>query len=114
MGLSTPPVRFFESVVQGPPVAGTLFTWGHGLGAKPRHFDLYFVCMTADIGWSTNEEVLMPWMESTGNYSGGLWADASNVYYVVGLAGVLLPNKSTGQAVSPILANWRMRVRASL
>jgi hypothetical protein len=114
MGISAKGLRTYVSSLVGPPVAYTTYTFAHGLGDVPRNFALYWRCVTADLGWSAGDEVLHPWIEGIGDYAGGLWADATNVYFVVGPQNVSLPIKTTGGA-SPITpASWRMFVKAEL
>ncbi len=90
----------------------------HGLGAKPQKLSSQIFCTTASNGYSVGDEIEMasgtqPW-PGQGSFGIHLWADASNIYWKIGNAGIAILNKSNGGTDVAPTANWQLRLKAAL
>lgn len=96
--------------------AGGLLTLAHGLGAKPTRIRIYFVCKTAELGYSVGDEIELGDRQNSGGASGYgtvYKADATSIYVRMGSAIVgLLLNWSTGVQAQITNANWKIIVKA--
>lgn len=109
--------KYFESTQQVITAAGAL-TIAHGLAVKPKLIQAALVCLTAEHGYSINDEVMMnPGVSSsgaTGDRGLAVVTDATNlnVRYGSNASVFTLLNKTTGANAAPTLANWRLVLRA--
>lgn len=109
--------KSFESARQTITAGGSL-TLAHGLGTQPKLFLPYLQCVTAEGGYSINDEV----MPLTNNHDSGsngrnatMIPDATNITVRFGNLGsgvFNIVNKSTGADLLITNANWRFVVRA--
>lgn len=89
----------------------------HGLSEAPTKLSAEFVCLVASSGWAVGDRFEMasgtqPW-PGQGSYGILLWADAINIYWQMGLNGVVLLNKGVGNTVAAPSVNWAFRVKAA-
>lgn len=105
---------------QAAPVAGSVLTFAHGLGAIPRVYQPYLVCTTNNASWLVNDVV--QYASAQQNFGGSsdkgvsVYADATNVYVVVGSAAsyLVLHNKGTGASTNLVIGSWSFRIVAQL
>ncbi|TIR91896.1 MAG: hypothetical protein E5X08_16805 [Mesorhizobium sp.] len=108
--------KFYESPQQTITVGGTL-TLAHGLGAKPKEYDVFLVCQTAEFGYSIGQEIKESMGLTTSNLGVTIVPDAANMNVKFGSSSPPVfsaLNFSTGASVSLTNANWKMVVRAWL
>lgn len=101
-----------------PYVLNGLGSVAHGLGAKPQKLSSQLVCTTAANGYSAGDEIEMasgtqPWTNN-GSFGIHFWADATNVYWKLGLNGLAILQKSNGTTEAALTANWQLRLKAAL
>lgn len=81
-------------------VSAETFTFDHGFAARPRHADLFIVCVTAELGYAVGDKVKL---SNTAAVS--LMVNRSQAQ----IAAVTLPqvvNPSTNLAATITAANW--------
>lgn len=105
--------KFYDSGQLAITLSGT-FTLTHGLGAKPEIYDLFFVCTTAELGFSVGDEI--KYLGNDSNAGGSvciLTSNASNTSLTVTFATTqIVVGSKTGGTSSMTLANWKAIVRA--
>lgn len=96
----------FVSADQTITLAGAL-TLAHGLGTAPRVWQVVFVCMTAELGYSIGDVV-----STDSNLIPAIWPDATNlnVRYSNNVPGMI--HKTTGVLTNITAANWKARFLA--
>lgn len=104
-------VTKFTSTDQTITNGGTL-TIAHGLGAVPFGFSIYYVCQTAEQGYSIGDVVQCFSGDTNGNRGIMVTVDATNLVVIMGSSGQQMLNKSTGTSVSMTNANWKIRFKA--
>lgn len=87
----------------------------HGLSEAPSKLSVEFVCLAANNGWAVGDRFEMasgtqPW-PGQGSYGILLWADATNIYWQMGLNGVVLLNKGVGNTTAAPSSSWAFRVK---
>lgn len=93
-----------------------LLTLAHGLGVKPKIFQFFMVCRTAQYNWSVGDEIPIyaPGQASTSNTGFIAGIDTTNI--TVRFAPLTNPmiiyDKTSGVAQFATNANWRLIVRA--
>lgn len=109
--------KSYTSANQTITAAGTL-TLAHGLGGMPTMIQVRLKCLTAELGYSVGDEVMIDFF---GGYQGGntgqalsIVPDATNLNIRYGGAANVfgLPNKATGIIANATNASWAMIVRA--
>lgn len=95
------------------PVAGTTYTFAHGLSRVPTHAEVELRCASVAHGFAEND-VLVPssFFESAGGRGLGIWMNATNVVVKFpgnGLSAVIPDAPGYGVLT---LASFRLRVRA--
>lgn len=82
----------------------------HGLGEKPKLVLILIRCITADLGYSVGDEILVD-SRATGQ---GVSATADNttIYARIGSNALEVTNKSTGNVGTVTTARWVVVVRA--
>jgi hypothetical protein len=99
-------------------LSGDGVTLVHGLGVYPKLTQVLLKCVTADLGYSPGEYVLVPSdAQFDGTNSRGIqlfYPDANSISYVVGsnANAFVLVNKSTRSVGSIVNANWKLVIRA--
>jgi hypothetical protein len=106
----------FESAQQTISAAGGL-TLAHGLASAPKLYMGVLICVSAEAGYSINDEVLLPVganVDGAGGVRGvTMTPDATNLNVRFASSGPLyILNKSTGAFVNITNASWRLVVRA--
>jgi hypothetical protein len=93
-------------------VANTPQTLAHGLGAMPSVIQASLVCISAEYGYSVNDEV-HTWLGHS--YGDGLCVsvDATNVTFIMA-ANVYILQKVAGSATFITLSKWILRTRCRL
>jgi hypothetical protein len=92
------------------PTSGTTVGLAHTLTQVPFGVAAWLLCDVADAGWEPGDLIQAPGYG--GGYGVQLWADAFQVYVLVGEFGLELPDKSSGVSTLLTPANWTMVVRA--
>ena len=114
-GTAIPFVKAFESSQQTITAAGAL-TLAHSLGVKPKLYMAVIVCITAELGYSIGDEVIVnPSVHGSSAESRGLSLvpDATNINVRFGSGTVMdIINKSNGNVGGITAANWKLIVRA--
>ena len=93
----------------------SLITLAHGFGAAPLLYSITLKCITAELGYSIGDVVIV---NPAGDYGGtssqwGIYHDATNINVRIGASTLALTHKTSGVATtSATNANWRMIVRA--
>lgn len=110
-----PFLREYESAEQTI-TAGGLVTLAHTLGAIPRMWSYFYVCKTAEAGYSVGD-LLMPAFTPDAGPGAGIYnhvvsADITNIYARCATSGIATVDKSTGGLVIITVAKWRLIVRA--
>lgn len=108
----------FESAEQTITIAGS-FTIAHGLSSQPKNYKAFFVCKTAQFGYSVGDEALV--RDSDANSNGPGWGlamipDSTNIFVRYGSFRLAILNKSDGTHEfinATNAANWRVIIRAS-
>ena len=110
--------RFYESAEQTITSGGGL-TLAHGLGLKPKGFQLEIICKTAEHGYSIGDSLGinhgMDQTDTSSLFKGvAVTYDATNFYvrYVANTAVFGGFTKGTGTVATFTHANWRLVVRA--
>lgn len=97
-------------------VAGTTYTFTHGLGAIPAFVEACLVCVTADRGFGVGEQVQLTADMANDSEGVTISRDATSVSVVVSNSALPLYVKrkdvTVGQLASLTLANWQLLVRA--
>lgn len=115
-GTQIPFTKVFESAQQTITAAGSL-TLAHGLGVKPKLYQAYIVCQTAEGGYSIGDEVIVdPGWTADASIGRGLSIvpDATNLNIRFGnnSQNFILVNKTTGANFNITNANWKLVIRA--
>lgn len=97
--------------------ASTDTAFAHGLGSTPRSVEGVLRCKTAEFGYAIGDEVPYFFFEfDTVNWGGHfLYSNATNVGFVTGGRGPVLPNRTGGSVGAPqaiTTANWKVVLRA--
>ncbi|RWI06818.1 MAG: hypothetical protein EOQ89_03555 [Mesorhizobium sp.] len=107
----------FESSQQTITSAGAL-TLAHGLGVKPKVYQAFLHCTTAEHGYSVGDEVATnPHISASGgadNRGVVMVPDATNINIRYGSASAVFPvlNKTTGALAAATNGSWRLIIRA--
>ena len=106
----------FESTEQTI-TTGTNTAVAHSLGSIPKLCSYVLRCLTAELGYAVNDEVIAPLFNYPVNNEGiSMYTNATNVGFVVGSnANVRVHNRtggSVGTESAITLANWRVVLRA--
>jgi hypothetical protein len=106
----------FTSTDQNLPAAGATLTVAHGLGAAPFNYDIFMKCSTIDGGWAVGDTIKVALDPHSATTDKGVisYANATNVYVLIGASGMNMYNKSTGAAFGVTLASWKFVVKAWL
>lgn len=111
-------LKVFTSSNQTITSAG-LLTLAHGLGAVPKQFEFWLICLTAEAGYSVGDRVVANRSISDSATDSHIWqvyADITNIYVRFGanaspsLIGIL--HKTTGVGTAIANANWALVVEA--
>ena len=104
----------FTSTDTALPAAGATATVAHGLGSAPFNYDVFLKNVTGELGWSTGNTIKIGLDPHSATTDRGCiaYADATNVYFLVGASGINMYNKSTGAASAITLGNWNIVVKA--
>ncbi|WP_312809482.1 hypothetical protein [Agrobacterium cavarae] len=98
--------------------AGALGSVAHGLSEAPTKLSAEFVCLVANNGWAVGDRIEMapgtqPW-PGIGSFGILIWADASNIYWQLGVNGVVLLSKGAGSGnFAAAFANWALRLKGA-
>lgn len=108
--------KAYESAQQTITSGGAL-TLAHGLGVKPKLYQAFLQCTTADIGYSIGDEVAInPHLNSDNTNAKGLVIvpDATNLNIRYGNDAAVLRGlrKDTGAASNFTIASWKLVMRA--
>jgi len=87
----------------------TLFTFAHGLAARPSDFKGFIRCHTASDGFSVNDVLVLQLYQDSASNGATMWADATNVY--VRVAAFYAVFNSAGGYVGLTNPNFRLFVR---
>lgn len=95
----------FVSAAQTITGAGTA-TLGHSIGRSPMLWGWYFVCATAEAGYSVGDKV-SPFTDNTHGIA--VWVDGTNISFRAAAGNPLtLPHKTTGSNTQLTNANWNV------
>lgn len=84
----------------------------HGFGAEPAKFEVVLKNVIAELGYSIGDEVV-PLSSTSGNLQGtGASANATNVSWTAGNAGVSITHKTSGASTGINFNNWDVILRA--
>ena len=96
--------------------SGGGLTLAHGLGSTPNIFQTVLVCVGAEHGYSTGDQLQVPLFfdNGTSTFGVGIVADATNLNVRFGnpANGYIIPNKSTGARSLITNTNWRLIIKA--
>jgi len=87
----------------------------HGLGVKPKRFQVVLVCKTTDLGYAVGDEVaITPFFTSAAFNVQVRAINSTYLGYVIGsgAGACALLNASTGAAAAVTPANWKIVIRA--
>jgi hypothetical protein len=93
------------------------YTWTHGLGQVPRLIEITLVCVSAELGYSVDDEVSQDSVESAaGDYVpfGAVYKNASSVIVSLHTGTLKLFNLITG-SINPVNiteSGWKFKIRA--
>ena len=97
--------------------SGGLLTLAHGLSATPNVISARLKCVTAEAGWSVDEEptTALGWWDS-GSRTTSVWADATNIYVKISTAAssMVIGHKTTTVPTALTNANWRLKLIAEV
>lgn len=100
--------------------AGATTSWAHGLGARPRHVDVTFVCVNASAGYTTGQEFDLPFLKETAaadNEQAYLYVERTTTSIILHapITGVwYVHHNTTGTITGVTAADWSVSVEASL
>lgn len=106
---SVPLTKGFESAAQTITTGGQL-TIAHGLGAVPKTYVIWLVCVTAENGYTAGQRVGFDTAAIPTNRGLSVIVDATNVVLRFGSAAFAITNASTGASGSLTPANWNLVV----
>lgn len=84
----------------------------HGLGVIPQIFDIRLICLTAELGYSIGDNVLIGGngaINGSANAAFTASADATNIYYS-GAAALSITNKGSAGSGNITNANWKLQI----
>lgn len=100
--------------VMNPYAASSVVTTAHGLGGAPAFVDIYFECLSAELGYSVGDRVRLPTMSGFNSTGAAVTADTTNVVIHAGNDGsgarITFPDKGAATfTYSQITyANWKL------
>lgn len=104
----------FTSSNQTITLAGSL-TIAHGLGSRPFGVIVEAICLTAELGYSINDIVIVDNGATSGVGEGiSIVTDATNINVRYTSSAIAFQNKTTGAYSNITLANWRYIFKAWL
>jgi hypothetical protein len=113
-GLSNVPYSVTVETVNA--TVSTVTTSAHGLGTMPTKVQVSLVCLSADVGWSADDEVFI-----CGNYFDATYArrfavgaDGTNIIIITGANALQVGHKTTGTNTTIDTTKWKIRVRAGI
>ena len=112
LSVGVPLTKYFESAQQTITNAGAL-TIAHGLSVTPKLMQAVLVCLTAEFGYSVNDEVLIN-PHGFGDLTArgiSVVPDSTNLNVRYGANGFGILNKTTGSSNTPTNASWRLVLR---
>jgi hypothetical protein len=91
-------------------------TLAHSLATKPSHFWISLLCISAELGYSAGDEVLIVpnYSDGTNSRRWGVSADTTNFKTMIGAQDIVICQKDTGAAVSTDETKWKIRIRYSI
>lgn len=112
LGLTHPPffTKYFTQTIAYAGF-GTGHTVSHGLGARPKLFNVWFECIIPEQGYAVGDRVevtsLTNWFSTfdRGNYN---WVSTTQLFWKTLTNNPVIANKSTGAAANTTTANWRV------
>ena len=115
-------VRVQTSTALTIPTAGNTQVFAHGFDVVPTEFDAYFVCNTANNGWSISDRIKSIQVSTGGNQDEQpaymLYCNVTNVGIVQAGASFQVArqfmNKSTGALVNFVSSEWDLYLQAKL
>lgn len=99
------------AATKNPYALSTSTAQAHGLGAMPFIVVAYVECLTAELGYSIGDRVIIDGSILTGTTPGAVVVamDATNLTISISNVQIALPNKGTGGALTSItVANWKV------
>lgn len=111
--VASPFTKEYISAQQTITLGGSL-TLPHGMGVSPKSIQISLVCITAENGYSINDELFLSLTNDNGSAAFGAYCtpDATNLnlrYATGSFVGVI---KNTGVRVGLTSSNWRLIIRA--
>jgi hypothetical protein len=101
--VTLPALRRYTSTGTAWDVGDTL-TFAHGLGVIPWHVQVYLVSLATEGGWVAADRL---------SWYGATWyADATNVYVLIGSATQTALRKDNGNAFNLTPTDWQVQVVA--
>lgn len=94
---------------------GSRATLAHGLGVTPELFRIYYVCVTADNGYSPGDIYEASFGSASPSAGTAGWSctpDATNINICQSGGSIAILHKSTGSAGTMTVANWRYVIGA--
>jgi hypothetical protein len=87
-------------------------TLAHGLGVRPKYVQVSIVCISADDGYSVDDEVFQfsNYSESTGR-RWAVAADATNFITIIENSGAFLVMAKGGGVGTITMNKWKFRIR---
>lgn len=111
---TSPFTTSYESTEQTITLGGSI-SLTHGLGGVPKGVNLYMVCQSSDIGYTTGDRVLVATNNDIGgnlNRGYGTKVSSTEINIKVGNTAPALINFSTGNAADVTVASWKLVVVA--
>jgi hypothetical protein len=106
---------FGRSTIDTPALAiNQYYTLPHGLGVIPGQAEMRGVCISAELGFSIDDEAMFVTHEAAGSYRLlGLNFDITNIYISTFWcsAGLWVARKDTGASVAVTMNKWKCRIR---
>lgn len=91
---------------------GSNSSTAHGLGATPTTVRSVITCVTAELGWSVGDEIVVT-QDRGDNYGIQFGANSTVVKWVIGSSGISIYNFTTGSISAINNANWRFVIYAA-
>ena len=109
------PAPIFSKQFISSPTSFTLGSgnsFAHGFGSIPKLVFAYFVCKTAEHGYSIGDTLNSHWHNDAGIRGVSISTDATNIDVRIGAAANIIPVKGTGGTATLNVANWDYVVSA--
>jgi len=95
---------------------GGNFSFAHGLAGTPGLFLATAICISADQGYSVDDEIVFDSSPpgSAPSPNGGTWVNATTIGSLSDSTAIKLKNKSSGTEVDGDASKWNVRLKAKL